>query len=69
VGGTKELAERGEKAQAGVPHLQEATTVEVQELPARPRVAGQPGENRVRLGEGVTAERDLLPAPPSHHAA
>ena len=34
----------------------------------KPRVAGQPSENRVRLGEGVTAERDLLPAPPSHHA-
>ena len=31
----KKLAERGEKAQAGVPHLQEAPAVEVQELPAR----------------------------------
>src|ERR1035438_6031124 len=35
LGGTKELAERGGKAQAGVPHLQEAPAVEVQELPAR----------------------------------
>src|SRR5260221_1353073 len=35
-GGTKELAERGGEAPAGVPHLQEARALGRQELPARP---------------------------------
>src|SRR6516165_6926214 len=31
------------------------------------RIAGQPGEDGIGLGEGVAGQRDLLPVPPARH--